>query len=263
MSEPSKNRQARRRKPGELPMAAGAARKEARRSAGGEEFPTHESHGMVGISRCSGRVPLHGSPVEPYNFIRLTVQEGVHNHGLGRDHWYAGRMVLQLHMSETQFAQMVTTPNMGDGVPCTLTYRHTEGFVKLDDPPAEESAAGITRRQFREDVEDTLATMDDARRRVEEQLDAAKISGKLRESLRREIFEVFRVFDDYAPFAMKAFEENVQTAVAAAKTEVATYVSHVAQQTGLAALQAGADPVLTLADVSEQDTQTIDEREIE
>jgi hypothetical protein len=232
-------------------LVAGAARKEERRQAGGEELPPHESHGLIGISRCSGRVPLFGSPVAPYNFIELRIHEGIRYHGLGHDRFHDGKMVCTLRMSETQFAQMITTPNQGVGVPCTLKYRHTEGFKKLDDPPTEESEAGITRRQFKEDVADTLATMDDARARVKESLDNAKISGKLRESLMGEIFEVFRVFDDYAPYAMKAFEENVQTAVATAKTEVVAFVGNVARETGLAALRDGAEPVLALDDIHE------------
>jgi len=242
------------RKPKNAPgtaLVAGAARKEERRTAGGEELPEHESHGLIGISRIQGRTPLFGSPVAPYNFIELRVHEGLRYHNLGSDRFHDGKLVCTLRMSETQFAQMITTPNQGVGVPCTLQYRHTEGFKKLEDPPTEESEAGITRRQFQEDVEDTLATMDDARARVKKSLDEARISGKLRESLLSEIFEVFRVFDDYAPFAMKAFERNVQTAVASAKTEVAAFVSNVARETGLAALREGAQPVLTLEDIQE------------
>lgn len=232
-------------------LVAGAARKEERRSAGGEQLPEHESHGLIGISRCSGRVPLYGSPVAPYNFIELRIHEGTRHHGLGSDRFHDGKIVCILRMSETQFAQMITTPNQGIGVPCTLKYRHTEGFKELEDPPVEETEAGITRRQFTEDVADTLAVMDEARARVATLIDEAKCTRKLKEALLSEIFEVFRVFDDYAPFAMKKFEENVQTAVATAKTEVAAYVANVAQQTGLAALREGAEPVLALADVSD------------
>jgi len=244
-------------------LVAGAARKEERRSAGGEQLPEHESHGLIGISRIQGRTPLFGSPVAPYNFIELRIHEGQRHHGLGGDRFHDGKIVCTLRMSETQFAQMITTPNQGTGVPCTLQYRHTEGFKKLDDPPAEESEAGVTRRQFEEDVADTLATMDDARARVKESLDNARISGKLRESLMSEIFEVFRVFDDYAPFAMKRFEENVQTAVAAAKTEVSAFVSNVARETGLAALREGAAPVLALEDIRDvtDETQVADGEE--
>ena len=212
-----------------------------RRTYDYEDLPRHESHGLIGISRIQGIANLHGSPIKSHGFIEIRIHEGRRSVGLGTEHNHDGRIVTYLRMSETQFAQMITTPNTGRGVPCTLTHRHTEGFKKMDPPPAEESLSSVTRRQFVEDVRDSMATMKAVRQRIDKKLSEGKISKKLQEELRSEIFDMLRLFEDSAPFVMERFEENVQDTVAAAKTEVASYVALVAQEKGLEALKGGAE----------------------
>jgi len=209
-----------------------------RRRCDYEDLPRHESHGLIGISRVQGIANLHGSPIKSHGFIELHIHEGHRKAGLGGEHYHDGKIIACVRLSETQFAQMITTPNMGCGVPCTLThYRDGDRLKQCEDPPAEESVSSITRRQFKEDVQDSMATMKATRRRIEKKLSEGKLSKKLQDELRSEIFELLRIFEDSAPFVMERFEENVQATVATAKTELASYVSLVAQKRGLEALR--------------------------
>lgn len=209
-----------------------------RRRCDYETIERHESHGLIGISRIQGTANLHGSPITSHGFIELRIHEGHRNAGLGGEHYHDGKIIAYVRMSETQFAQMITTPNQGSGVPCTLTrYRDGEKLKLCEEPPQEESVSSITRRQFTEDITDATANINVVRDRIEKKLRDSKISNKLRAELQSEMFELLRLFQDSAPFVMERFEENVQETVATAKTEVASYVSLVAQQHGLKALR--------------------------
>jgi hypothetical protein len=85
---------------------------------------SHESYGMISFSRISStdKVNLFGSDVTHTHLIQLSVQlGGERTRDLNHD-WYhaSGPMALEALMSEAQFAQMVTSLNMGVGVPCTV-----------------------------------------------------------------------------------------------------------------------------------------------
>lgn len=96
-----------------------------------ETVETHESYGMVGLSRftCGGGkgMNLFGSSIQHYSGMTLTIREAVKRRNLNRE-WYGGRRIIaEVTLSPAQFAEMIMTPNVGDGVPCTINFVTGEG----------------------------------------------------------------------------------------------------------------------------------------
>src|SRR5271154_1604303 len=82
----------------------------------------HESYGMVGINRTSSSgTNLFGSIATHHSFITLSVKRAeVHRH-LASDWYHAeARDLIEIEMSHSQFAEMITSPGIGDGIPCTI-----------------------------------------------------------------------------------------------------------------------------------------------
>ena len=88
----------------------------------GQTTERHPSYGMIGVHRVNGETSLFQSDVKHYHFIRIEIKDarkvihGTHEFIMG------DTVVASVHMSEAQFAQMITQPNVGDGVPCTIHY---------------------------------------------------------------------------------------------------------------------------------------------
>lgn len=86
------------------------------------EKPTHPSWGIVSLShRTSNGHTMFLSPVDAHAEVTFTVSRASLNHSehLGASAWPETQIV-EFSMSPVQFAEMITQPNRGQGVACTL-----------------------------------------------------------------------------------------------------------------------------------------------
>src|SRR5688572_30436551 len=91
----------------------------------------HPAWGMIGAARVQTTPPgavLFDSDLRHQHNVIITLYEARRNRGdLYRDHLMAERQVVEVQMSEAQWASFVSSMNAGDGVPCTIRTRPTEG----------------------------------------------------------------------------------------------------------------------------------------
>jgi hypothetical protein len=205
----------------------------------------HESYGVVSLSRftSSRGMNLFGTPVKPRAGMQLQISTAKPSHSrVSGSHVMDDKVVVVLDMSATQFAELITTPNHGVGVPCTLRYTRTgTTLAKLDDPPPQVSEAEKGRTAFREEVEEKVASMKAVNRRIGKLLDEARVSQARRSEIRREINQFMRLFEDSAPFMMERYEKNAETATTKAKAELAAFADHLVHATGIEALRSGVE----------------------
>lgn len=81
----------------------------------------HESYGIAGFSRVSGGArSLFGSSIKHNDTIELSIKTAELQRGLSHD-WYHGRNeLIRIEMSRSQFAELITSMNCGDGIPVTI-----------------------------------------------------------------------------------------------------------------------------------------------
>lgn len=93
----------------------------------GGERHKHPSFGMLSFSRVSGGSPnLYGSSIKHDQKIEMVLKRGEYDRSLNQE-WYFGKeILLKVEMSYTQFANLITSMNIGDGVPVTLRYVNGE-----------------------------------------------------------------------------------------------------------------------------------------
>lgn len=82
----------------------------------------HPGYGTICISRGSGQVDLFDSDVGHQHFINLTINRAVRYDDGRHQFIHAKDQLIEVRMSEHQFARAITSLNMGSGAPCTLEW---------------------------------------------------------------------------------------------------------------------------------------------
>lgn len=220
----------------------------------GEVF-SHESYGMVGVYRISGggRESLFGSALaDNPTKICLKVCRARREHSSGRD-WYfrEGLPIVELWLTPAQFAEMLSNPNVGDGVPCTIRY--VEG-AEMEMPPRVPTTAESIRRQFTKGTVGLQEAVRAGREKVTGALDGGRgVTKKLRKTVVEAYDEATRFVWDMGPHLVDSFQEVVWDTVAEAKLEVDAFITHAVQRAGMETL--GAPKVLELEAGSVSDAE--------
>lgn len=201
---------------------------------------SHESYGMVGVSRChgGGKRKLFGSSLKDHeNFISLRIRRGAREHSLSRD-WYvadSGPPLIEIHLSAAQFAEMITTMNVSDGVPCTIRYLCNE---RVDDPPDDTSEVDKVRNGFKEQTGELVKRLAGFRSEVKNLFENKTVSKGDRDEVLKQVDLFIQEVRDNMPFVLDQFEEATEKVVTAAKMEVEAFTTHAVMAAGVESLAA-------------------------
>lgn len=201
----------------------------------------HPSFGVIGAARwtAGGKgMRLFGSALPGHNAgVTLTIKEASVRNDRGHEFIYGERLVAQVYLSPVQWAELLTSMNIGDGVPCTIRYVTGDPDYR-DAPPAKESMPEKAKRDFAAMLKERADRLHTRRLQV-----AAKLRGKVSAALAQEIDIEFQMAEQdvrtNAPWYVEQFTEATSKVVASAKAEVDAFLTNVAQQMGVKALQTG------------------------
>lgn len=194
----------------------------------------HPSFGMLSFSRTSGgKTNLFGSSIQHRDTIRMRIRQGSLIRGLSED-WYNGtNEIIEVEMSYSQFAECITSMNIGTGTPCTIRWIQGTGFI----PEAEfVNRNDQILTEFKENV-DTINT--DATKLYEEiktLFETKKSIGKTdREQILKKLSAIVHGLPSSSEFIMKQFQRQMEHTVTEAKSEIEAFaqnkINSIAQQT--------------------------------
>lgn len=193
----------------------------------------HESYGMIGVSRSSssGSTPLFGSRLDcnPH-FMTIRIHSAEQIHELGFDHYRAGRELIRIMMTPAQYAEMISAPNVGFGVPCTIEH---VGGVRREPPPQETKEAKLITNKFYREIEELKTTIEKQRSELEKLLAMKPLPKALVLSIFATFDEVSRVVRDSAPFLVDQFKESIEKTAVEAKQEINALMTHELVQLGI------------------------------
>lgn len=200
----------------------------------------HESYGMILFSRTmNGRsCQLFGSSLASHHStIRMTVQRGVHEHDLHADRFYGkgGLPLIEVEMSAAQFAEAITSMNMGSGVPCTLRCVNQKD---VEDPPDQLTEAQRVKANFADDVRDMVAEM--KKRRVEIECLTDRLPAKSKQQLKIALDVMVQQLASNVPFVVEQFNEATDRITTSAKHDIEAFAMHALHVAGHEALAAKA-----------------------
>lgn len=208
-------------------------------SRGLDEGPKqqHESYGMVGINRTqSSGTHLFGSIMNHHSFITLTIKHASVRRMLSGD-WYSAESlpIVEIELSHTQFAELITSPGIGDGVPCTI--RGLDGKLLEACPPPEAIDS-----KFAEDLKKTTTETVRQLKDLTQQLAEALLPGnktlgkKELNVLLSGLRSALQSVTDSIPFIEKSFGEEMEDQINKAKGEMEAVATTLILKTGLNAL---------------------------
>lgn len=221
----------------------------------GEDKQEHPSFGLIGISRVSngglnGGAVLVGSPIRHPTSIRLRVfhAERLRSHSAERYHQTSNLPLLEVEMSETQFARMITSGNMGSGEVCTLKRVQTGKSEAVAEPPVEDLSHEF-HADIKQDVKEAVGKIADLEKRLKALFAEKKSLGvKDREEILREVAQCKMHVEQNMPFVLHQFQEHIEKQTDAAKDEIDAFLKQRAISLGMSALATGEGPTLVLPD---------------
>ena len=197
----------------------------------------HESYGMVGINRSqSSGTYLFGSIASHHSFITLTIKRASVSRHLANDWYHAESLpLIEIEMSHSQFAELITSPGIGDGVPCTIRGLNGKLLKPCPAPQQDES-------KFSEDLKKTTKATVGELRELSQQLSQSLLPGEKTlnktelKALLGKIQSALASIEDSIPYIEKEFNETMEVKRDKMIGEIEAVVTHALLNLGKEAL---------------------------
>lgn len=208
----------------------------------GDERHKHESYGMLGFSRISGGSPyLYGSSIKHHDKIQLTLKTGEYDRHLNQNWYYGRKGLFTVEMSYTQFVELITHMNMGDGVPVTL--KRVNGEVMEECPY--HNPLDIHKEEFKEHLENVYEDSKKLLSEVEEKFKTKKtFNKKEQEEILSLLRNISRNIGCNQEFQLSQFNEQMEKTVKESKGEVEAFVQNKMYQIAQQALVDNPEAIL-------------------
>ena len=187
-----------------------------------EKPKKHPSYGMLGFYRCQGSSPrpLFGSSIQHNNLIRLVLKSGSVKRDLHRDWYFGDKTLFEVEMSATQFADLISNMNMGDGIPVTI--KRTETNWNIPECPFE-SKGETHLNEFRDALETDSRHIKECISLAETLLEKKSVTKKDREEILELLHQIEMDIGSNRNFQLRSFQEQMANTTIEAKGEIEAF----------------------------------------
>lgn len=186
-------------------------------------YETHPAWGLIGASRVSSSLPgkaLFDSDVSHSHFVIVRFSRASRKRDLGSDQKYAEEKIVEVAMSEAQWASFVSTMNVGDGVPCTIERVGREAVPGVEHEPR----LAVSMDEVRGAAEEAMAG-------IQEAFDAYEKSKT--KANRDRLKYAIKNAPANMHFAAETLSEHAESVVQRARADVGAMVVRKAEQLGI------------------------------
>lgn len=212
----------------------------------GGKIVEHPSFGQISISRVEGGQVLYGSDFKHHRCMRLSIKQSYLRRDLSNDWAHSrGLPLIEIDMSEAQWAEFVSSVSVYSGVQCTLRYINGEAIPAIPSPVNRQE-------QFHGEATERLKDGMNQLSELEQAIKDLKLPEKTKVALVRQLNSARAQFGSNLKFVADQFSEHMERATTKARTEVNAYALHQFTRLGLQAdalplalpepTQAGAGP---------------------
>lgn len=193
----------------------------------------HNSYGLISLSRSTSNnaQALFGSSIKHRNVIKLSIHRAEMNRDLNRDSIFQKNQLIEVEMSESQFAQAITMFNRGEGTPVTLMRVIGEG--QMDPCPYVNKVEQFT-EEFKQNMDEFKHNLDHELAQAKAILESGKAPNKgERDIILKAMDRLVSSLTNNVPFVAKQFEAQMDQTVLEAKTEIESFMRKEAQRLGI------------------------------
>ena len=184
--------------------------------------------GLIQINRTyGGRNVLFGSNIPHDTCMRLTISQAYISRSFNENHYYPTNKIIEIELSPSQYAEMITNLNHGVGVPCTITKFMEERVpndLKLNDE------LNLVKSEYSESVD---KIMEEIRNTIYEIPDEKAMSPKKIRDLKRDLVNMLYRLTKEAPFMKERFDETIDKIFVEAKASIDDVVNLTLANIGL------------------------------
>ncbi|MBU4680400.1 hypothetical protein KC222_00030 [Cedecea davisae] len=206
---------------------------------GDETLTRHPAFGMVSVNRTSsGGTRLFASDLSHSEVVTMRFYEAeqLEQDGIQKCRLTGGRRgapLLSVSLSPAQWAAMITSFGLGDGVPCTINALHTTGFQRLPEIGRIESTRERYERQIQEAGQREIAKVQTAMSALRELAEKGKAGKReLAEALSKIDTALYNLPGNLS-FTTELIQENMDKVVASGKAELEAVALGVATRLGV------------------------------
>lgn len=198
---------------------------------------THPAFAQIRASRVSGgNTRLYDSDFTHNHYMTITIRRSELHRDLSRDWHFGKNEIIEVALSEAQWATFVSSPNIGSGVPCTLQRLQGEGVIPSL-PPRDLSAT--FKKEVDTDMKEAVEFLD----ALSADIAKSGLSGKKINALNGQVRMARMRITSSLDFVASQFSEHMETTTEKAKQEVHGYVLSTIQRAGIEALTGGKLPL--------------------
>jgi len=199
-----------------------------------DKIDYHESFVQVSFSRHNSNKnkSIYGSSIGHNETLVLEVYESeVHRH-LSRS-WYSPRKkIMELEMSQSQFAELITTMNMGSGIPCNLNYfngKHIENNTLTN-------ILDVFKKEFQNDLNGITKKSKETIEEIQNILNNKTVTKKDLKKALDNLYHIKQDLESNLTFILSQFNEQMNKTVVEAKGEVEAFVENKIRSAGLSSI---------------------------
>lgn len=194
------------------------------------EVTKHESFGLIYFSRSTGgNQKFFGSELPQGNYITMYLHNAEIERDLTWDRYYQKEPIVKLRMTANQFAELITSLNVGNGVPCTIERLHGKPVEQLE----LESRKEFVHRKFKDRMTEFANSLIPKSKELQELLKKPKLSKQDKSSIQWIIDRAIQEIRSNIPFFLECFQEDADKVVTEAKMEVENTIMQKITNAGL------------------------------
>lgn len=195
-----------------------------------EETLNHPSFGIIQFSRINGHSSFFGSDIEHNNYIQLTISEGEKCSSLTSERYYSNKILFKARLTSNQFSELITSLNIGSGVPCTIEYNNS---VKTEELPNLENRKTFIHRKFKDRLKTFSNNIAIQKEKSKNIINKKTLSKEDQANLLNYLDIITQEINSNIPYFAECFQEVMDEMVLEAKTEIESSILHKITTVGL------------------------------
>lgn len=184
------------------------------------------SHGNIRFTRVQGMRTLNGSLYESASWIEMTISRNRTYESFGEERNTSGNELMTISMTNAQFAEMITSLNIGTGTPVTI---QSITNVQIPDTYTIPKSMDL----ILEEVDQSVGETFDYMKKHLSTLKKTGVTPKQKKEAIEGIESLMRRFKSNEEFYQKQFVKKLEKIEVAKKSEMEGFINTVAHKLGL------------------------------
>lgn len=207
--------------------------------ADGNVEESHPSFGLISVSHytCSPPQNFFGSSIRHNAGVSLTISRAVKHRNLSNTWYHDKDELIEVNLTQAQWAELLSSFNRGPGVPCTLNHVNrnaAKDYVEMGVPPCPETnERQEIEAEFKREMANITKGMADLIKAAEELQTKPSINKADRKQFLDIATTIQRKIDSCLPFIQGQFNEAMDGVIVHAKHDIEAFTSQLLRQAGL------------------------------